>query len=165
MKQRIIVSFLIAFLIVVGGLITIYFTSTNKLTSEKKAAIERAYQEADIKTVNRVDWFHYNEDYYILEGINQDDESIIVWVPVAKNEEVFSELKSEGLTEDEAISLLYQGIKDLSDDKRPKQLINIKFGMVEGNPAYEITYRDQKNRYSIFLVDFYNGDWYRVYNL
>ena len=37
--------------------------------------------------------------------------------------------------------------------------------MIDKNPVFEITYLDQRNRYSILYLDFYAGEWFKVYNL
>lgn len=69
------------------------------------------------------------------------------------------------MSEKELLNFVRGGLTTLSNDKKPKEIIRVKLGMVENAPAYEITYRDQEDRYSILYVDFYNGEWYRVYNL
>ena len=57
------------------------------------------------------------------------------------------------------------GLPDLSQGSRPREILRIKYGMVENTPVYEVTYIDQHNRYSILYLDFYEGEWYRVFNL
>jgi len=100
----------------------------------------------------------------VIKGKNRDGENIIVWVPKAKDKDITVKKESEGLTEREALAMVREGLA-LKDDQRPKEIVRVKLGMIENTPVYEISYIDQKGRYSFLYIDFYEGNWYRVYNL
>ncbi|MCU9613683.1 DUF5590 domain-containing protein [Caldibacillus lycopersici] len=166
MKQKIIIIVLFLVVIIAIGLVLVYHFSTDDLKQDKDLAVERAKEFTNITTVETIEWFHYIDNYYVIKGKNNKKESIIVWVPDnPKNKEIVVKKAKDGLAEEEVVSLLSNGLDNFSNDKRPTEIIDIKLGMVDNAPAYEITYRDQKNRYSIIYIDFYKGDWYRVYNL
>lgn len=165
MKKGLLISiFSLLFLIIIGSVI-IYFSSTSPIKSGEEAAVERAKAEIDLTEVSSIEWFHYLDKYYVITGKNDNGEKIHVWVPEDDKKEVLVKNAKEGLSEEEAIHIIQNGLDDFSSEKRPKKIISIKLGMVEDAPAYEITYKDQKNRHSILYLDYYNGDWYRVYNL
>lgn len=165
MKKGILISIFSLLFLTVIGVVIVYFSATAPVKNGEEVAIERAKSETDLVEVGEIDWFHYNDQYFVIKGKNNHGESIHVWVPDDEEQEIMVKNAKEGLTEDEVIKLVNHGLDDFSSDKRPKNIISIKLGMVENAPAYEITYKDQKNRHSILYLDYYNGDWYRVYNL
>lgn len=158
--------FIILFLfLAIAFSLFIYQQTTQPLKIKEDKAIQLAKEKTSLKSVDKLDWFHYFDAYYVIQGKNDNNENIIIWVPDDKDKEIIVKKANEGLSEEEVISLLFNGIDSFQDEKRPKEIINIKLGMIEDVPVYEVTYRDQKNRYSFLYIDFYEGSWYRVYNL
>lgn len=147
------------------GFISIYISATKPVKTGESQAIERAEKDTNLVSVTSVDWFHYTDSYYVIEGKNDKGKEIFVWVPEDAKKDIIVKEKNEGMSEKELLNFVKSGLTTISNDRKPKEIIRIKLGMVEDAPAYEITYRDQEDRYSILYVDFYNGEWYRVYNL
>ncbi|WP_062356422.1 DUF5590 domain-containing protein [Bacillus kwashiorkori] len=164
MKKKIIISLFIIFVIIITGSILIYHQATKNQQTQESIAVERAKEYVNISEVKKVTSFHYMDSYYIIEAVNENSEDIIIWIPEEKNKEVLIKNAKDGISKEEAMDLLVNGLDNFSNNQRPKNIINIKLGMVDDVPVYEITYRDQKDRYSFIYIDFYNGDWYRVYN-
>lgn len=156
---------LLTILLVTLGSVFLYISATKPLENEKNAAIKRANEEVKLTKITNIDWFHYTDSYYVIEGVTTDNKEVYVWVPEDKNKTVHVENKKTGMSKDKVKAIVFNELNDITSDKRPKEIMNIKLGMIEDTPAYEITFRDQKNRYSILYIDYYNGDWYRVYNL
>jgi uncharacterized protein YpmB len=164
MKKRILIGIFSSLFLIVIGLIIVYYSATSSIKKGEEVAVERAKKEASLAEVDSVDWFHYLDEYYVIQGKNKKGEKIHIWVPVDEKKEMIVKKATEGLTEKEVTTLIHK-LDNFSSDKRPKNIISIKLAIVEDAPAYEITYKDQKNRHSILYLDYYKGEWYRVYNL
>lgn len=165
MKKGFIISIIVSVLILLAvGIGVIYTQSKSDLNLAKEEAIQKA-KTVGITKVQQVDWFHYLEQYMVVEGLDNEDQSLIVWIPNNEEKEIVVEAANDGLTRDEAAEYLKNKLSSLSNDKRPKKIMKIKLGMVDDLPVYEITYKDQMDRYSIMYLDFYRGQWFRVYNL
>lgn len=165
MKFKITIITIVLAVLIAIGCVSLYVSATKPLKNGKEAAIERAKNEAGLTEVISADWFHYTENYYVIDGKDTKDDELYVWVPEDSKKDIFIKKKSAGMSEKELLNFIQSGLGDLSNDKKPKKIIRIKLGMIDNAPAYEVTYRDQENRYSILYVDFYHGEWYRVYNL
>ncbi|WP_033828569.1 cell wall elongation regulator TseB-like domain-containing protein [Bacillus andreraoultii] len=165
MAKKVTLISILTILLVTLGSIFLYNSATKPLEDGKNEAIKRAKEEVNLTKVTNIDWFHYTDSYYVIEGVTADNKEIYVWVPEDKNGTVHVENKKAGMSKDKVKAFVFNELNDISRDKRPKEIMKIKLGMIEEAPAYEITYRDQENRYSILYIDYFNGDWYRVYNL
>jgi|GEM_PF-1434779 hypothetical protein len=165
MKKKMLTGLLILFFLLLAGAAVLYNAAVGPLRDDEERAIDRAKKEAGLEAVVKTDWFHYQKAYIVILGKTDSGEKAYFFVPREGKGTIFVEKTNRGLSEKEAIDLLYNGLDTLSDDKRPKQILRIKPGVLDDFPVYEITYRDRKNRYSIIYIDFYEGEWYRVYNL
>lgn len=165
MKNKIIWLIVGILLVIIISLSLLYYFSTDDLSDDKELAIQKAKESVDLSSVERVDWFHYTNSYFVIEGTDNEGKHIIVWVPENEAEEMMVEEANKGLTKDEVSELLFSGLKSLDPEKRPQKIVDVKLGLLDTSPVYEITYIDQKERYSIIYIDFYKGDWFRVYNL
>ena len=165
MKKIVITSISLFFILSIIALVVIYNKSTTPLEEKQTMAIARAQEAAELVSIDHVDWFHYQDAYMIVEGTDQDGKDLIVWVPEDKEKDMIITGKKEGLSREEVLSIMQYGLPDLSQGSRPREILRIKYGMVENTPVYEVTYIDQHNRYSILYLDFYEGEWYRVFNL
>ena len=161
------ISLLITLFIVSGmiGLPWLYKAATDPVTDGKEKAVQRAKEETDLQEVNSVDWFHYKHSYYVIDGKDRKGTEVFVCVPYDPQDKIIIVNKNDGLSEEEAIRVLNSGSLNIANDKRPKKIIDIKPGVVNDSPAYKITYIDMEDRYSFLYIDFYKGEWYRIYNL
>ncbi|REJ30535.1 MAG: hypothetical protein C6W56_02595 [Caldibacillus debilis] len=164
LKKALLYGLFLVVLFILGLAAYVYQSASNPLRTEEESALERALAETPLVKAEKVDWFHYLDQYVVIKGKNRDGENIIVWVPKAKDKDITVKKESEGLTEREALAMVREGLA-LKDDQRPKEIVRVKLGMIENTPVYEISYIDQKGRYSFLYIDFYEGNWYRVYNL
>lgn len=164
MKKRLPVIVTAVFLLLIGGLFVVHYKAAYALSTDEEKAIGRAKREAELVEVKTIDWFHYLDQFFVIEGTNNKGEQIYCWVPNSQKEKVIVKKVTEGLTKNELMDKVHK-LPDLSAEQKPKKILKLKLGMVEDSPAYEVTYIDQSDRYSILYIDFYNGEWYRVYNL
>ena len=163
-KKKFIASFITLLLLAIIGSIFIYIFAREPIERNREESIRIALSEAKLSEVSGTSWFHYMDSYTVVEGTTEDGTEMIVFVPDSDDEDLLIIKKDEGMTLKEAINLLYYDL-DLSPDKRPKKVVGGKYGLVDRKPVYEITYIDQEGRHSILYIDFYKGEWFRVYNM
>lgn len=163
-KKVLLIGFFSFVFLIIAGFVTIYILAREPISREKTEAIQIAKSEAKITEIIETNWFHYIDSYMVVEGKMEDGTYTIVFVPDSDEEELVIVKKDEGISLDEAVHLLANEL-DISSDKRPREIIDGKFGLIDRLPVYEITYIDQKGRHSIIYIDFYEGEWFRVFNL
>jgi uncharacterized protein YpmB len=87
-----------------------------------------------------------------MSGKNSNNEKVYVWVPQTKeNETVIIKKRSSGITEEQAIAKVNQAYN-------PANIVDVKLGMDEGIPIWEVKYRDKSERYTFDFVNFYDGE-------
>lgn len=165
MKRKLIFATILLIFLTAAILIYLYIRGTAPLEEKYQEALARAQDIVRFSSVEHIDWFHYEEAYTIIEGRDLEGTSVIVWVPENEKGEIKVVKASDGLSKEDALALLQTGLSDLAADSRPREILSIKYGMIEKNPVFEITYFDQRDRYSILYLDFYAGEWFKVYNL
>ncbi|WAA10583.1 DUF5590 domain-containing protein [Fervidibacillus albus] len=164
-KKFILFLFFLIIIALFSGSIILYKTAFDGIKWNKELAIDLVLQETEMEAVDDVEWFHYNETYYVVYGTTKDGEDMIVWIPKSDSNNYVVKMADEGLSEQEVIERFQNGLNDFTTDDYPKEIVRVKLGIVDDFPAYEITYIDQKDRYSFIYIDFYKGEWYRVYHL
>lgn len=150
---RIGIGLLIIFIVSVSFLL---YYSIQPLKMEEEKAFSIALEQSSLVEVKDFHWFRYEEEYYVVTGLNQDGEETIVWIN-AENREVTVEHKvSEGLSEEEVL-------EDFKDEWNMKEIIEMKLGYANKRPLWEITFIDEDNKYTFLQVSFLTGDWIRYY--
>ncbi|WLR53062.1 DUF5590 domain-containing protein [Bacillus tianshenii] len=130
------------------------------LSSEKDLqakAIAKAKQAVDDLTVTDVEHYYGNQPYQVVYGTS-NKESIYVWVPMNKKGKVITKKASEGWTK--------KRVKEhVMNEREPLNIIDIRLGMESGTPLWEVTYRDQQQRYTYYYLDFQSGELLKRYSL
>lgn len=165
MKRKFLFAMISLIFLTIATIIYLYVRGTAPLEEKYQEALARAQDVVQFSSVEHIDWFHYEEAYTIIEGRDQEGTRIIVWVPENEEGEITAVKASDGLRKEDALALLQTGLPDLAAESRPREILSIKYGMIDKNPVFEITYLDQRDRYSILYLDFYAGEWFKVYNL
>lgn len=165
MKRKFVFSVVLLIVFATASLIYIYVKGTEPLKEKYEAALKRSREVVQLATIEHVDWFHFEEAYTIIEGFDKDGTGFIVLVPDREEEDIKIVKQSDGLSKADVLDLLQSGLPELAAESRPQEIVAIKYGMVEKNPVYEITYYDRLDRYSILYLDFYAGEWFKVFNL
>ena len=165
MNRKIVISTVLFIAILGVSLVYIYVKGTGPLEEQYETALQRSREIVRFSVIDQMDWFHYDEAYTVIEGRDEDGTRLIVWVPEREDDDIRVAKASEGLSKSDALALLQNGLPELSDESRPREVIEVKYGLIENNPVYEISYYDRLDRYSILYLDFYKGEWFKVYNL
>jgi len=165
MKKWFVFSFILLIIIIISGSIYVYMNTTKPITNDERKFIELAKEHGDLVEDISIDWFHYIDAYSVITGKDRNGREMIVWIN-KKNDNVFTEEARKGQSREDIIDMLNNGqIDGLSNQDTPKEYIHVKLGMYEESPIWEVTYIDQRDRYTFLYLDFYTGKLFRKYNL
>lgn len=125
----------------------------NEFTKTKKVILD----QTPMKKVEKIERFHGDEAYHIVYGINEQSEKVIIFYPLEgkeKNIEVINE--SDMLSENEILNKW----KSTCDSC---QLIKVSPAINEDTILWEITYRDEKDRYVLHYYSIEDGTTVEAY--
>lgn len=119
-------------------------------------AFNRAQAEANIETMD--DFYSYNgkEAYSVVVGSTSDGTKKVVWLPDAKDEQVWIEDYHTGKSKEDILAIVEK-------ESNPKEIISIKLGMENNVPLWEVTYLDDSDLYNYNYYDFKTGQWLKYY--
>lgn len=158
MKKWIIIS--ISLLVIIGILASaaIYknaLDSKQDLTSYAESAAKR---ESDIQTVNEVDFYHGTETYAVVHGLDEQNEKWIAWVPEKEGKKIIVHREKDGWDELRVRTFVKK-------NANPKRLIDVRLGVEENVPVWEVSYIDQQDRYAFYYVTFSEGIFVKRYSI
>ena len=127
-----------------------YVQAMKPFNSAKEDAISIAKDQAELKTEENFSLYNGKQTYYIIEGKNDSNEDIIVWIN-EKTHEVTTKPKKDGITKQEAINIL------LSEQK-PEEINSVRLGMYDGFPVWEIYSHTNNESINYHCIDFQTGE-------
>ena len=133
-----------------------YITIRSPIISEQIAASEFILEHTDAVTIKQISYYHGINGYQVARALDINEEEIIIWV---RNdfEEMVVRNAEDGLSKDEIINLA-------KTELAPKRINNIRLGLENGVPIYEINYLDQDNRFAYYYVTFKDGTFVKRYS-
>jgi len=150
MKKWII--FLVVFFVVIIGVITkVYFSAVAPVRAAEKKSVALAKDKVQLSEVQDFHIYNGIETVNVIEGKNNKNEKIIVWIP-EKSKSVIVKKAKDGISKEEAVKILMQ-------EKQPKKIISVRLGMENNKPLWEIYYRSENNLINYYYVLFETGEW------
>ncbi|NNU90470.1 copper amine oxidase [Anoxybacillus sp. CHMUD] len=149
---------LIAFVCLLFTALFLYIDAYSDAVSSKNESEQRAMKQAEKQGIIHIDdvyTYRGSDVYVIVIGKNDEGEQMIAWV-TEKGKIVDVRKASEGITKQQAQS----SIKTY----HPKEVVSVKLGMEKGIPLWEITYIDERDRYSFYYVRFEDGAFLKRYH-
>lgn len=144
------VSLLLLFFLFIYIYIQIIQDKTSTFDHSKQAAIE----ETPLEVTNSVTRYHGEYRYDIVAGEGVDETKGYAFVPINnKDEDIFYQMLTNTTTEQEMLSSWKSSCNGC-------ELISIQPAIDKGNPLWELTYVDDKNRYVLDYFLMKNGDFY-----
>src|SRR5690625_3063660 len=107
-----------------------------------------------IKEIKHAEALHELESYHIFFGKNVDEEDVIVFLPGSFDEDHIVVLKQKDIIKEQ------KALETIAKQCSQCQNINIKPGMINGNPLWEITYFDEHKRYNMDYISMIDGSRY-----
>jgi len=133
--------------ILIGGLVTIlvvlligylYVSVMNEKSKDYSKAEQRAFDETDLLEVEQVERFHGEEAYFVVSGIDANEEPIFVFVPFDQEEAT--------ITIDQPSSYTKSIVKQSWEEKCSTcKLTSITPGLIDETAVWEINYRLDKD--------------------
>ena len=155
--KKIIWSVVIIFLIGAGLLIQAIYAGDKTKNEAKKSAEEIARDIGEMAEVDDFYLYNGNETWSVITGKTADGKKIGVWVPDDKKQKSQVIALSEGISENKAIAIV-------KEKKNVKEIISAHLGMENNQPLWEITYKNDKDLYGYYYLDFKTGDLIRNYD-
>jgi uncharacterized protein YpmB len=149
MKKALIIG-AIVLVILMALMINIYLNSVEPVKAAEDAAVKRAKEVTNLVSVTDFEIYHGNETIYVIEGQDEDGEDVFVWVPEQDDEDIQILEQSEGITEEEAKSIVLS-------EKGQVEIISSKLGMEKNKPLWEIAYKTNGDLLNYYLIDFETG--------
>jgi uncharacterized protein YpmB len=141
---------IVVFLIGLGVSINTYVQAMKPVKSAREIAETIAKKETDMKKVDSFQLYNGKESYYILEGKNDNNEDIIVWIN-EENHQVTQRMKKDGLTKQEALNILLS-------KQSPEKINAVRLGMYDELPVWEIYSHTDKDSLNYHWIDFETGE-------
>lgn len=145
-KRRFILISLLGLAFILFGLHRFYVYAHTDVWNEDAVAVQKAKEQTDLVTVNRVDSFVWDDPYRIIFGENKAGESMIVWVGTNS---VHAELQKNGRTREQLKEQILKEKTDIS-------LMRLTPGYFQGQYVWEAFYKEKdKEGDTRFNYDFY----------
>lgn len=141
---------IVVFLIGLGVSINTYVQAMKPVKSAREIAETIAKKETDMKKMDSFQLYNGKESYYILEGKNDNNEDIIVWIN-KENHQVTQRMKKDGLTKQEALNILLS-------KQSPEKINAVRLGMYDELPVWEIYSHTDKDSLNYHWIDFETGE-------
>ena len=155
--KKIVWSVVIILGISAGFLIqAIYAGDSTKKDAEKNAE-KIAMDIGEMTEVTDFYLYNGNETWSVVTGVTSEGKKIGVWVPEDKEQKSQVIALSEGISENKAIAIV-------KEKKNVKKIIFAQLGMENNQPLWEITYKNDKDLYGYYYLDFKTGDLIRNYD-
>lgn len=126
-------------------------------TESYPKAVDEVLQETDVETISDVTHFYGEETYYVVYGVTADQEEKIVFVPEKGEDNAVTILDIADIMASEEVTSLWQS------ECNNCELIKIVPAMIDSETLWEITYRDESDRYVIDYVSIYDGASFEQY--
>ncbi|MFT8320529.1 MAG: DUF5590 domain-containing protein [Bacillus sp. (in: firmicutes)] len=151
MKKWIWIIVIVCF-IIIGFTVNIYLNAVKPVKAASAKAETIAEKEAELKNVDKFSLVHGTDKntYYIVEGTNNKNENIIVWIEEKKHT-VTVKNKKDGMTKKEAINTLLE-------KRSPSKINTVRLSMIKGIPAWEINTHSDNNLTNYYYLDFETGE-------
>lgn len=157
MKTWISTGIIVFCVLVIAIFAFLYHSIRSPLKEENEQAVEYVLKNTDVTEITDVDFYHGSESYQVVTGKNTTGDELIIWFKSPEDELVIRK-KKEGLSMEKAKQIAEQRLK-------MKELQNIRLGIENGLPVYEITYIDDENRQGFYYMTFNDGTFVKRYNL
>ncbi len=152
MKKWILISIIMIAIIILWQVISIYQTAMSPVKKEMEHAAEIAKQETNLMTVDQISTYNGTNAYIIVQGTNEENEEMVVWVD--ENKEVVLTRAEDGIPKEEVLNYL-------QTDREPKEIISVTLAMEKNTPLWEIKFKDSNNQYNFHYIKYDNGEYFQ----
>ena len=139
----------------------LYTLVINEKTDDYPRVETIVYEKTPINSIQSIERFHSETSYYVIWGQSEDADSLIAFIPMDNYD---AEQDITVISEDNIISktdLQQAWQKDCDHCQWKKATL----GVVDDEVVWEITYRDESDRYVFEYVSIVDGSTYEIFRL
>ncbi|WP_163100966.1 DUF5590 domain-containing protein [Peribacillus alkalitolerans] len=146
----------IAVFLIVALIINSYIQGINVKKEHYNYAVSIAKKDGKLVEINQFHLYNGMETYYVVQGIDENGKGKTVWIPENKKKEITILYNSNGKSKEDIVKIV-------NKELNPYEIIAIKPGMEKDTPLWEVTFKDEKGRFSYYYFDFRTGEWLKFY--
>ncbi|WP_143414485.1 DUF5590 domain-containing protein [Halobacillus massiliensis] len=150
MKWTLVIGSILCFIIFLLGMWMYSHINASK-TQDFDRAESFATQEAGFRQVDKVTRYNGKSVIHIVQGANEEGESIYGFINLADNKLLIT-LDAEQMISKEAVR------NDSEASCSSCEWIDTQLAYEENRPVWELTYKDESNRYVFEYIDVENGE-------
>ncbi|MFK3936317.1 DUF5590 domain-containing protein [Alkalihalobacillus sp. NPDC078783] len=159
MKKWIITSCVGLVVVVLALFIYAYTTVRAPLADGYDMARDKILNEDVLESVRDVSYYHGEDAFYVVYGMDQDGDQAIAWVSQDEENDTVTVFKeSDGISAEDASSLAESAVN-------PSSIQSIKLGKEGNTPLYEVKYRTESNQQGYYYVAFQDGSFIKRFSL
>src|SRR5690625_2780856 len=149
---KLIIIFLVLAILIGVVLYAIYLYSFIESSRLKDLSITKSklIQTGQMTEITEMYHFQDKEAYHIFFGLNKDKNNIIIFVPVAQDDDELTVIDTDKTLPEEKAK------QRILDECSSCDIIATSPAMIDDRPLWEVTYFDKKNRYVIHSLSFYD---------
>ncbi|GGH78866.1 uncharacterized protein YpmB [Pullulanibacillus pueri] len=130
----------------------LYHDAMGYKRSQATIAKNEVLKHYDVKKVKNVSAFHGDVPYQVVDAVQNSGEEVYIMIPDKKSKAKAQVIPANtGYTKKEILAAFKSHVSYRS-------IVSTQLGMVSGNPAWEIVYKDNENRFVFSYYNFNNGD-------
>ncbi|KAB7672956.1 DUF5590 domain-containing protein [Bacillus sp. B1-b2] len=127
-----------------------YVQAMKPYNTAKEEAVAIATDKADLESVSKFSIYNGKKTYYIVEGENTKNQSIVVWIE-EKSKKITTKQTKNGITKEEAINILLS-------EQSPEEVNSVRLGMYDDLPVWEIYSYTNNDSINYHYIDFQTGE-------
>ncbi|RFB16939.1 peptidase M4 [Bacillus sp. HNG] len=151
MKKWIIGILVVLLIFIIWRGVNIYQSALEPLNNAAAKGNKIALEKTPIEKIEDSYTYLGTKAYQVVIGKNNEDETIIAWIPQKKGE-IVTRFKRDGITENKALAIL-------KSERNPQEIRSVKLGLEDNIPIWEIIYIDSDNRLTYHKLYFENGKY------
>lgn len=157
---KIFIIVIIAVVLMFGYMGYLYYSVQNDKTDSYTSSTQVAQKETPLTSAISVSRYHGMHQYDIVAGVDDNGVKGFAFIPVTdeKEESVTYVANTDMVVEEEMISIWEDQCADCT-------FIEITPALHQGVPLWEITYKDDNNRYVFDYYKMENGKRFEVFRL
>jgi uncharacterized protein YpmB len=157
MKKWVVAIATVVIAVIVWQLWSLYHGIETKHEQVLDEASAKAKKQYHLKRVLHTTYYHGTHAYYVVEAVNQKGKKEYIWLPDGKGKS-FVKSANEVWSKEKVQQFVNSHL-------HPKKLIDIRLGVEENIPIWEIAFIDQKGRYTFYDLRFDGKDWLKNIHL
>ncbi|WP_070121108.1 DUF5590 domain-containing protein [Bacillus marinisedimentorum] len=158
MKKWILAIMIAVLAIAAVSLVNLYRTTLDPEKERADEASSVALENTEMESVGKVEHFHGTSAYHVVSGTDGSGQRMFAWIPDNHDGEPIVRYEKEGISKGQVIDFFNKEVN-------PRKIIDVRLGIEENVPVWEVSYIDRKDRISYYYLAFKDGTFIKRYRL